>query len=76
MSNNDFNSINDAIKSKNSIINQKWKAYKEYEILKELETNINKWLYENCQHEWIKDDFYVGPYDKPSYICKICKSTK
>ena len=29
-------------------------------------------LYKNCNHFWIIDDSYYGPYEKIQYICNKC----
>ena len=65
-----------ALKKKDDIVNKKWSAFKEYEKYLSKEKDINDWLYKNCKHEWCRDEFYCGPYDKPGYICKICKCSK
>ena len=47
---------------------------KKYEI-QNLKDNISKLkmnIYNKCSHEWVREDVYTGPYDKPDFICKHC----
>ncbi len=31
-----------------------------------------KVIRKTCQHNWVRDTAYYGPYDKPDDICTIC----
>lgn len=48
---------------------------KENLIIMENKKKINnKKIFDTCQHKWIKDNSFLGPYEKPDLICNICGS--
>ena len=43
------------------------------QIESEIKKNQNEILH-TCDHNWVRDSAYYGPYDKPDDICTICGS--
>jgi hypothetical protein len=68
----EFDSINDGIKYRNETRSKKWHALKDYERYIKEEREIEKWLLNNCNHDWKRSEIDYGPYDKPPWVCQIC----
>ena len=39
-----------------------------------LKNQNKKEILDCCDHKWVKDNSFLGPYEKPDLICNICGS--
>ena len=70
--------INDVLenqmKLRNSLQNRKNQLKRELlQVEREIKANDDAIL-NSCQHNWVRDTAYYGPYEKPDNICTICHS--
>ena len=70
--------INDVLenqmKLRTSLQNRKNQLKRELlQVEREIKANDDAIL-NSCQHNWVRDTAYYGPYEKPDNICTICHS--
>ena len=69
-------SLEDLLKEKKTLEEIQYNLSQKQKEINNKITNITKIIFNKCDHQWEVENVWVGPYDKPDLICKICNSIK
>lgn len=65
-----------SMEERTRLANEKYSLERE---LRELESKIKEnesFIMKTCQHNWVRERGYFGPYEKPDDYCTICGSIR
>lgn len=65
-----------SMEERSRLANDKYRLERE---LRKLESKINEnesLILKTCQHNWVRERGYFGPYEKPDDYCTICGSIR
>ena len=64
--------VNKFLRQKTELHNQKYRLLKQIETLEDGIKELDKLIFNQCEHEWVRDEFALFD-DTCKKICKKCK---